>query len=187
MFSVYRVDARGVLGDDLGRRAIKEAQAFFDGLGDQGDGRYGSGVVTRGIYDVAGMRADADFMIWTHAERVRGSAGRVLRLPPQHRVGQGEHARYGAPSPCTGPAEYNKSHVPAFLAGEEPRRYICVYPFVRSYDWYLLPDAERRDMLASTARRRAGTRTCAPTRSRRSPSATTSGSSRSRPTSCTGS
>ncbi|MEP6628986.1 MAG: chlorite dismutase family protein, partial [Lapillicoccus sp.] len=25
--------------------------------------------------------------------------------------------------------------------------YICVYPFVRSYDWYLIDDTERRDML----------------------------------------
>jgi chlorite dismutase len=46
------------------------------------------------------------------------------------------------------PAEFNKSQVPAFLAGEEPKRYICVYPFVRSYEWYLLPDEERRRMLA---------------------------------------
>jgi chlorite dismutase len=46
------------------------------------------------------------------------------------------------------PAEFNKSHIPAFLAGEEARRYVCVYPFVRSYEWYLLPDEERRDMLA---------------------------------------
>ena len=29
-----------------------------------------------------------------------------------------------------------------------PARYICVYPFVRSYEWYLLDDEERRDMLA---------------------------------------
>ena len=46
------------------------------------------------------------------------------------------------------PAEFNKSHVPAFLADEEPRAYVCVYPFVRSYEWYLLPDEERRAMLA---------------------------------------
>ena len=45
------------------------------------------------------------------------------------------------------PAEFNRSHIPAFLAEEEPRRYVCVYPFVRSYEWYLLPDEERRDML----------------------------------------
>ena len=24
---------------------------------------------------------------------------------------------------------------------------MCVYPFVRSYEWYLLPEAERREML----------------------------------------
>ena len=29
-----------------------------------------------------------------------------------------------------------------------PAHYICVYPFVRSLDWYLLPDDERRRMLA---------------------------------------
>jgi peroxiredoxin len=46
------------------------------------------------------------------------------------------------------PAEFNKTHVPAFLAGEEPSAYLCVYPFVRSYDWYLLPEADRRTMLA---------------------------------------
>jgi len=45
------------------------------------------------------------------------------------------------------PAEFNKGHVPAFMAGEEPRGYLCLYPFVRSYDWYLLPDEERRAML----------------------------------------
>jgi chlorite dismutase len=49
------------------------------------------------------------------------------------------------------PAEFNKSHLPAFLT-EDPRRYVCVYPFVRSYEWYLLPDAERREMLAEHGR-----------------------------------
>ena len=46
------------------------------------------------------------------------------------------------------PAEFNKSHIPAFLADETPRDYVSVYPFVRSYDWYLLPDEDRRRMLA---------------------------------------
>ena len=46
------------------------------------------------------------------------------------------------------PAEFNKSHIPAFLADEQPRAYLCVYPFVRSYEWYLLPDAERRELLS---------------------------------------
>ena len=46
------------------------------------------------------------------------------------------------------PAEFNKSHVPAYLSGEDPKRYVSVYPFNRSYEWYLLPDEERRVMLA---------------------------------------
>ena len=45
------------------------------------------------------------------------------------------------------PAEFNKGHVPAFLAGEPARAHLCVYPFVRSYEWYLLPEEERRSML----------------------------------------
>ena len=46
------------------------------------------------------------------------------------------------------PAEFNKGHVPAFLAGAAAKNWATVYPFVRSYEWYLLPDAERRQMLA---------------------------------------
>ena len=45
------------------------------------------------------------------------------------------------------PAEFNKNHIPAFLADEHAREWVCVYPFVRSYEWYLLPDEDRRRML----------------------------------------
>jgi chlorite dismutase len=45
------------------------------------------------------------------------------------------------------PAEFNRSHIPAFMAEEQVRQYVCVYPFVRSYEWYLLPDDERRAIL----------------------------------------
>src|SRR5262249_41014988 len=42
----------------------------------------------------------------------------------------------------------NRGHAPAFLADEQPRRHVSVSPFVRSYEWYLLPDADRRRMPA---------------------------------------
>jgi len=45
------------------------------------------------------------------------------------------------------PAEFNRGHVPAFMSGDRARDYVCVYPFVRSYEWYLLPEEERRTML----------------------------------------
>ena len=45
------------------------------------------------------------------------------------------------------PAEFNTAHVPAFMADEEARGYLCVYPFVRSYEWYVMPEEDRRRML----------------------------------------
>jgi chlorite dismutase len=103
-------------------------------------------VVVRGIYDVSGLRADADVMVWWHAPTadVLQEAYGLLR-----RTRLGSHlAPVWSNMALHRPAEFNKSHVPAFLAGEEPHEYLCVYPFVRSYEWYLLPDAERREMLA---------------------------------------
>ncbi|MGH3557819.1 MAG: chlorite dismutase family protein, partial [Mycobacterium sp.] len=61
MFSVFSVRP-GALGDD--RTGVVDETATF--LKQQEE----RGVVVRGLYDVAGLRADADFMIWTHAERV---------------------------------------------------------------------------------------------------------------------
>ncbi|MDQ2783066.1 hydrogen peroxide-dependent heme synthase [Lapillicoccus sp.] len=103
------------------------------------------GVVVRGVYDVAGLRADADLMIWWHAETIdelQDAYHRFLRTE----LGKALEPVWSVAA-LHRPAEFNKSHVPAFLTGEDPKAYICVYPFVRSYDWYLLDDTERRDML----------------------------------------
>ena len=141
MFSAFAVRP-GVLGYDEESRAvvIDETAAF---LKQQEE----AGVVVRGIYDVAGMRADADFMIWTHAEQVES----LQRLYSDFRritaLGRASNPVWSSVA-LHRPAEFNKSHIPAFLAGEEPGNYVCVYPFVRSLDWYLLPDEERRKMLA---------------------------------------
>ncbi|WP_460541896.1 hydrogen peroxide-dependent heme synthase [Glycomyces halotolerans] len=103
------------------------------------------GVTVRGTYDLTGMRADADLMVWWHAESpdLLQKAYSGLR-----RTAFGRHlAPVWSNMAVHRPAEFNRSHIPAFLADEQPRDYLCVYPFVRSYEWYLLPDEERRDML----------------------------------------
>ncbi|HET7474710.1 MAG TPA: hydrogen peroxide-dependent heme synthase [Dermatophilaceae bacterium] len=103
------------------------------------------GVEVRGLYDVGGLRADADLMVWWHAERVEGVQSAY------HRFRRTELGRHLAPVWSSvalhRPAEFNKGHIPAFMTGEPARSYICVYPFVRSYEWYLLAEQERRDML----------------------------------------
>ncbi|MFB9377893.1 hydrogen peroxide-dependent heme synthase [Kineococcus gynurae] len=105
----------------------------------------GKGLVVRGLYDVGGLRADADLMFWWHADSVElvQEAYRRLRA-----TGFGRHLTpVWSVVGLHRPAEFNRGHVPAFMAGEAPRDYVCVYPFVRSYDWYLLEEGERRTML----------------------------------------
>ena len=86
-------------------------------------------------------------MVWWHAADVETAAGRLPAASGVRRSGAGLEPVWSQVA-LHRPAEFNKSHVPAFLADEEPQAYVCVYPFVRSYEWYLLPDAERRRMLA---------------------------------------
>jgi chlorite dismutase len=137
MWSVFKV--RTALPADARDEMATELEQLLEQLA-------GKGVVTRGLYDVSGFRADADIMLWLVAPtsddlqeayaRFRGTA-----------LGRGCEPVWSAMA-LHRPAEFNKSHVPAYLAGEEPRRYVSVYPFNRSYEWYLLPDEERRFMLA---------------------------------------
>lgn len=109
------------------------------------------GVTVRGAYDVSGLRADADLMLWLHGESPEGlqAAIRTLRRAPLLSAllptwnAMGVHVQ----------AEFSRSHAPAFMLGKEPKGWLCVYPFVRSYEWYLLPEEERRDMLAEHGRR----------------------------------
>ena len=138
MWSVFKL--RDPLGDDADRAAETAGlTAFIDALDDDG-------VVVRGLYDVSGLRADADLMVWWHAEtseQLQDAYNGLRRT----RFGRRLEPVWSQVA-LHRPAEFNKSHVPAFLADEEPKAHICVYPFVRSYEWYLLEDEERRAMLS---------------------------------------
>jgi chlorite dismutase len=102
-------------------------------------------VEIRGFYDVSAMRGDADLMVWLHApaaEQVQDALRRLRRSD----IGVALELTWSAMG-LHRPAEFNKGHVPAFMAGKDPLEWVTVYPFVRSYEWYLLPDEERRAML----------------------------------------
>ncbi|WP_040167662.1 hydrogen peroxide-dependent heme synthase [Microbacterium gorillae] len=101
-------------------------------------------VTVRGTYDVSGFRADAEVLIWLHGPIVEDLQA-VYRAVVDAADGALEPVWTGVGVHRT--AEFNRGHVPAFLAGDAPKGYICLYPFVRSYEWYLLPEDERRKML----------------------------------------
>jgi chlorite dismutase len=143
MWSVFRVEP-GKLGEDR-TQAAGEAAEFLKKLED-------SGVVVRGVYDLAGLRADADYMVWWHAADIEPLQAAYADLRRQTALGRASVPVWSQVA-IHRPAEFNKSHIPAFLAGEEPKGYVCVYPFVRSYDWYLLPDEERRAILSEHGRK----------------------------------
>jgi len=136
MWSVFAL-ARP-LGDVDRSTVAKEVDALIDELGT-------TDVVVRGVYDLSGVRADADVLVWWHAPNAAAlqDAYNALRRTELGRFLRPEWSQLALHRP----AEFNKGHVPAFMAGEQARGWICVYPFVRSYEWYLLPDAERRAML----------------------------------------
>lgn len=111
------------------------------------------GVVVRGMYDVSVLRADADLMLWLHGPSAEGLQAGVRRLRRSSEL-SGLALTWSAMG-VHRDAEFNKSHVPGFLRGERARNWLTVYPFVRSYDWYVLPDDERRAMLAEHGRKGA--------------------------------
>ena len=136
MWSVFRLDR--VLGDADRHAEAAEVDALIASLA-QDD------TIVRGTYDISGLRADADLMIWWHAPtsdalQVAYNAFRRTALGSRMAPVWSQMALHR-------PAEFNRSHIPAFMADEQVQTYVCVYPFVRSYDWYLLPEDERRAIL----------------------------------------
>ena len=102
-------------------------------------------IVIRGLYDVSALRGDADLLVWMHAPDAAQVQEGVRRLR-RSAIGVSLEQGWSAMG-LHRPAEFNKGHVPAFMAGKEPLEWVTVYPFVRSYEWYLLPEEERRAML----------------------------------------
>ncbi|WP_209372489.1 hydrogen peroxide-dependent heme synthase [Brevibacterium renqingii] len=135
-YSVYA--SAGELGDADRTELADELLTALEPLKEQG-------LVVRGIYDVSALRADADVLFWYHAPSIEvvQAAYSVIRRSLLGGVLEPIWSVVGIHRP----AEFNKAHLPALLVDDVPGDYICVYPFVRSYDWYLLDPADRSKML----------------------------------------
>jgi chlorite dismutase len=103
-------------------------------------------IEVRGSYSTVGFRADADLMLWL----VGPSPDDVQRaLIEFRRTELGDYLDLTwSFMGVVKPAEFTADHAPAFVKGEPPGTYLCVYPFVRTPEWYLLPRDERGQLLA---------------------------------------
>ena len=102
-------------------------------------------VSLRGVYSTKGFRADTDLMLWLvgpSPDAVQDSLVTFGRTEAGRRL-EISWTFMGVVKP----AEFTVDHAPAFVKGEPPKRYICVYPFVRTPEWYLLPSEERAALL----------------------------------------
>jgi chlorite dismutase len=131
-------DLRDVLDDSDDRR---DAAQEIENLYKSWEGT----VQVRGTYSTVGFRADADLMLWLHGDSPdllqralvefrRTTVGRLIE-PTWMFMG------------AVKPAEFTADHAPAFVKGTPPERFLCVYPFVRTPEWYLLPREERGELL----------------------------------------
>lgn len=103
-------------------------------------------VTVRGVYSMVGLRGDADLMLWVHGPDLDA----IQRLAVALRTsGLGRYLRQVETYiGMTTPARYDPEHQAAFAAGAPARRFVSVYPFVKTVEWYLLSYEERRTLMA---------------------------------------
>ncbi|GBC74647.1 Chlorite dismutase [archaeon HR05] len=140
-FSFFKVDQKWRwLNDVTKQESAKEFISILESA--SSDLKYRS-------YSLVGLREDADFMLWFASDALEKVQSVVARL---YRTVLGKYITPTyvyisvlKPSTYTGKAESS------FLKGEKPFKYVIVYPFIKSREWYLLPFEERRRMMEEHA------------------------------------
>ena len=135
-YPVFKIDT-DKLADVDRDLATKELTTLLDNFAPR--------VHTRGAYTTVAFTADADLMFWWIADTVDDIEELLIEFKRTRlgRVASPVETFLGV----TRPAEFARDHQPAFVKGDDPKKYICVYPFVRTPEWYLLDPKERGGLL----------------------------------------
>jgi len=97
-------------------------------------------------YSTLGLRDDAEFLFWFAAETVEEIQDVISKLYLT------VFGKYIIPSrvylSCTRSSTYaRKGTLPSFVLGNEPQKFVVVYPFTKTREWYLLPQEQRQKMM----------------------------------------
>lgn len=97
-------------------------------------------------YSTLGLRDDAEFLLWFASESVEEIQSVISKIYTT------VFGKYIIPShvylSSTRPSIYAKTgKALSFVAGEEPKKYAIIYPFIKTRDWYLLPLEQRKKMM----------------------------------------
>jgi len=104
-----------------------------------------SGIKFR-TYSTLGLRSDADFLFWFAAKSIEEIQSVISKLYLT------VFGKYIIPTQtyvsCTRPSVYaRKGRTIAFVAGNESKKYVIVYPFTKTREWYLLSKEDRQKMM----------------------------------------
>lgn len=103
------------------------------------------GVTVRGFYDVSAMRNDADVMVWVHGAVPEDLQAAIREL--RRTVAFSGTKIVWSTMGVHRDAEFAAGHTPTFAKGIAPEKWVCVYPFVRSLDWYTINPEKRREIM----------------------------------------
>ncbi|HWV35302.1 MAG TPA: chlorite dismutase family protein [Thermomicrobiales bacterium] len=140
-FTAFWLYKRKETWDEIAGDQWNEAVAQFTSLLNE----LPDNVVLRGSYTALGLTPDVEFFLWAHAPKLdqlqrlaiaidRTTIGRYMTL---------QKVYFGS----AGMSQYDPAHSPAFILGKPAKRYLSVYPFIKTPDWYLIPYQERRRLM----------------------------------------
>ena len=135
-FSFFKIDPKWRWMADLAKEeSAKEVENVI----------INSGIRFRS-YSTLGLRDDAEFLFWFAAETVEEIQDVISKLYLT------VFGKYIIPSrvylSCTRSSAYaRKGTLPSFVLGNEPQKYVVVYPFTKTREWYLLPQEQRQKMM----------------------------------------
>lgn len=135
-FSFFKIDPKWRWMADLAKEeSAKEVQNVLSN----------SAVKVR-TYSTLGLRDDAEFLFWFGSESLDDIQKLISKLYLT------VFGKYIMPThvylSSTRPSIYSKSgRVSSFVAGNEPKKFVIVYPFIKTRDWYLLPPQQRQRMM----------------------------------------
>ncbi len=135
LYAAFSAPAARRVPDERRAAAAAEAEAAVTS----------TGASLRGIYSLAAFRAEADLLLWLIAPTADALQDAIVALR-RTELGRSLDA-FWTNIGVHREAEFTRTHLPAYLMGEEPKKYVCVYPFVRSLEWYLLEPEDRSRQL----------------------------------------
>lgn len=137
-FSFFKVDQKWRWLNDVGKEeAAKEFSTLIEVANTKMKVR---------TYSSLGLRHDIDFMLWMISDSIEKF--QILTSKIYTTV----IGKYIDPSlvylSAYRQSIYSKTNIqPAFMLDEQPMKYLIVYPFIKSREWYLLPLDDRKIMM----------------------------------------